>query len=94
MLDESDLNQWECVIDRRSIGRTLIVKAARLSFGKEAGEYLCTVRDVTNRGAGIYAPSLTVVPMDFALSFDNFRTTRSCRLIWRHRDLLGVAFEN
>ena len=94
MFDKSDLAQWECAIDRRSIRRTLIVKAARLLFGEEAGMHPCTVRDVTNRGAGIYAPSLKVVPLDFALSFDNFRSVRRCRLIWRHRDFLGVAFES
>jgi hypothetical protein len=56
--------------------------------------HACTVRDVTNRGAGIYAPNLKVVPLDLALSFDNFRTVRTCRLIWRHREFLGVAFES
>jgi hypothetical protein len=94
MFDTSDLSQWECAIDRRSIRRTLVVKAARLSFGEEAGVHPCTVRDLTHRGAGIYAPGLKVVPLDLALSFDNFRTVRRCRLIWRHRDFLGVAFES
>jgi hypothetical protein len=94
MFDKSALGQWECAIDRRSIVRTLVIKSARLSFGEEAGAHPCTVRDVTNRGAGIYAPGLKAVPLDFALSFDNFRTARRCRLIWRHRDFLGVAFES
>jgi hypothetical protein len=94
MLDKSVLNQWESVIDRRSIDRTLVVKAAQLLFGEEAGAHRCTVRDVTYRGAGIYAPALKVVPLDFALSFVNSRTVRSCRLIWRHGDFLGVAFAN
>jgi hypothetical protein len=35
-----------------------------------------------------------VLPLDFALSFDNFRTVRMCRLIWRQSDLLGMAFES
>ena len=94
MLDTSYLNQWECLIDRRSIARTLTVRSARLSFGEEADVHPCTVRDITSRGAGIYAPGLKVVPLHFTLSFDNFRTVRTCRLIWRHRDLLGVAFED
>jgi hypothetical protein len=54
----------------------------------------CTVRDVTNVGAGIRAPNLQIMPLDFALSFDNFRTVRKCRLIWRQEDFLGVAFES
>jgi hypothetical protein len=94
MLEQSDLDPWQSAIDRRSIGRTLIVKGARLLFGEDADMHACTVRDVTNRGAGIYAPNLKVVPLDLALSFDNFRTVRTCRLIWRHREFLGVAFES
>ena len=30
----------------------------------------------------------------FDLTFDNFRTIRRCRLIWREGDFLGLAFEN
>ncbi len=55
----------------------------------------CTVRDVTNLGAGIrIEQNLKIVPLDFALSFDNFRTIRMCRLVWRQGDFLGVVFES
>jgi hypothetical protein len=50
--------------------------------------------DVASSSAGIRAEELTVVPLEFALSLDNFRTVRMCRLIWRHDDFLGVAFES
>ena len=80
--------------DRRSIGRTKIAKSALLFFGEKTGVHSCTVRDVTNRGAGIRAHDLKVVPVNFALSFDNFRTVRMCRLIWRQGEFLGLAFEN
>jgi hypothetical protein len=33
------------------------------------------------------------VPSEFDISFDNFRTMRHCRLIWRDGDFVGVAFE-
>jgi hypothetical protein len=32
------------------------------------------------------------VPMDFDLSFDNFRTIRKCRMIWR--EAVGIVFES
>jgi hypothetical protein len=54
----------------------------------------CTVRDVTNVGAGIRAPNLQIMPLEFALSFDGFRTVRMCRLIWRQADFLGVSFDS
>jgi hypothetical protein len=37
---------------------------------------------------------LNIVPSEFGISFDNFRTTRRCRLIWRDGDFVGAAFES
>ncbi len=54
----------------------------------------CGVTDITNAGAGIRTQGLAVLPLNFELSFDNFRTIRKCRLIWRDGNFLGVAFEN
>jgi len=95
MSDNLDgLDRWESAFERRSIGRTKILKGALIFFSEKTGVHSCTVRDVTNGGAGILARNLQIIPMDFALSFDGFRTLRSCRLIWRHDDSLGVAFES
>lgn len=80
--------------DRRSIGRTRIAKAALLFFGGQAGVHSCGVTDITNAGAGIRTQGLAILPLNFELSFDNFRTIRKCRLIWRDANLLGVTFEN
>jgi hypothetical protein len=95
MLDHSDIDHWEAAfIERRSIGRTKIQKGALLFFRGRSGAQACAVRDVTNRGAGIRAPVLHIVPLNFELSFDGFRTARSCQLIWRQNDFLGVAFSS
>jgi hypothetical protein len=88
-----DLDRWESAFERRSIGRTKIQKGALLFFSEKTGVRACTVRDVTNVGAGIRAPNLQIMPLEFALSFDDFRTVRKCRLTWRQGDFLGVAFE-
>jgi len=94
MIDDlHSLDQWEAVFERRSLGRTKIHRGAVLFFNK-SGVHPCTVRNVTNLGAGITAQDLKVMPLDFLLSFDNFRTARTCRLIWRHGDLLGIAFKS
>jgi hypothetical protein len=80
--------------DRRLIGRTPIAKGALLLFKGQPGARGCNVTDVTNRGAGIRTHDLSVLPTSFDLTFDNFRTIRKCRLIWRKGDFVGVAFEN
>ena len=79
--------------ERRSIGRTLIDRNALLFFRGQAGVFSCCVRDVTNSGAGVRLQAHHVLPTEFDLSFDNFRTVRKCRLIWRETDFVGAAFE-
>jgi hypothetical protein len=80
--------------DRRLIGRTRIEKGALLFFEGQSGVRTCNVTDVTNRGAGIRTHNLSALPTSFDLTFDNSRTIRRCRLIWREGDFLGLAFEN
>jgi hypothetical protein len=92
MFVNSDLE--ESAFERRSVGRTKILKGALLFFSEKNGVQSCTVRDVTNRGAGIRVQHLRMLPLDFALSFDGFRTVRKCRLVWRQEEFIGVAFES
>jgi len=80
--------------ERRSIGRTKIVKDALLFFGEQSGVRSCAVTDITNAGACIHLRGLPVLPLNFELSFDKFRTSRKCLLIWRDRYCAGVAFES
>jgi hypothetical protein len=47
--------------------------------------YPCCVRDVTNHGADLRLNGLNILSSEFGISFDNFRTMRRCRLIWRRR---------
>jgi hypothetical protein len=88
------LDQWESAFERRSIGRTKIAKSALLFFIGQSRVRSCGVTDITNVGAGIRTQDLPALPLNFELSFDNFRTVRKCRLIWRDGDFVGVAFEN
>jgi hypothetical protein len=79
--------------ERGAISRTQINRNALLFYRSQAGVFSCCVRDVTKSGAGIRLERLNVLPMEFDLSFDSFRTVRKCRLIWRDADFVGAAFE-
>jgi hypothetical protein len=79
--------------ERRTIGRTRINRDALLFFHGQAAVFPCSVRDVTNSGAGIRLETLNVLPVEFYLSFDRFRTARTCRLIWRDLDFVGAILE-
>ncbi len=62
------LDKWESAFEQRSIARTKIAKGALLFFAEQAGAFSCTVRDVTNRGAGVRLEGLSVLPLEFDLS--------------------------
>lgn len=80
--------------DRRAVTRTTISKDALLFFDAKRGVLACRVQDITNSGAGIELHSLNLLPLNFELTFDKFHTVRECRVIWRHGDFVGVAFQN
>lgn len=82
------------VLERRSKTRTTINHGAALSFAPHSDIYACCVCNVTNDGAGIRLDGLNIAPSEFDLSFDNFRTVRRCRLIWRDGDFIGAKFES
>jgi hypothetical protein len=81
-------------VERRSTGRTVVSRGVLLFFSARRGVFGCEVCDVTNVGARIRLNSLNILPPIFEMSFDNFRTARKCRLIWRRDNFVGVAFES
>jgi hypothetical protein len=78
-------------IERRAVGRTTTNRDILMFVNGSV--HACCVRDVTNHGAGVKLNGVNIVPSDFDISFDNFRTMRRCRLIWRDGDFAGAAFE-
>lgn len=82
------------LIERRSVGRTTISKAALLFFSAQPGVFACMVRNITSVGARIELSHPDMLPTNFEQSFDNFYTVRKCRPIWRRRDSIGIAFDN
>lgn len=80
-------------IERRLLCRTVVDLGALLFFSGFAGVHACHVRDVTTAGAGIRLGGLNIVPSDFGISSDNFRTVYQCRLVWRDGDFVGVKFD-
>ena len=80
--------------NRRAVGRAGIEKGALLFFKGQIGARGCNVIDISDCGAKLRTHNLSLLPNTFELTFNNFSTTRWCRLIWRDGDFLGVAFEN
>ena len=75
----------------RRVKRTQVHRRARVIAGSlELG---CTVRDLTNLGAGLQVAAGAFVPECFDLIFDSRLFSRRCQLRWRSNDRLGVEFE-
>lgn len=55
--------------------------------------HACVAYNVTPTGARIRSEGLGLLPVDFYITFDKFRTIARCRLVWRYQDRIGVVFE-
>ena len=60
-------------------------------FRASRGVFSCGVRDLSDRGAGVRLNDLPLLPTEFDISIDGFRTTLAC-LMWRDGDIAGIAF--
>ena len=49
--------------------------------------------DISRTNAVVHADRLGLLPIQFYVTFDDFLTVGKCRLLWRHHDDIGVAFE-
>ena len=78
--------------ERRWAKRKHVNEAALLWLPGQVPLQPCRVRDLTVFGAGLSLEKLTLLPTAFELSFDGFRTTFHCRLVWRKADRAGVEF--
>jgi hypothetical protein len=77
-------------IERRSIKRTNINKNALMFVGGRMIAQPCLVRDVAASSVGIRLNGLVILPTIFELSFDGFRSSWTCDLVWREADLVGA----
>ena len=78
--------------ERRRLPRIDLCKSARIALKEASCVIDCKVRNLTNDGACLQFEITTYPDNNFTLSFDNFRSTRTCEVAWRHHDRLGVSF--
>ena len=79
--------------ERRVAERNWVHRDALLSIPRLKSVYSCGMRDLSDRGAGLRLNDLPLLPTEFNLSLDGFRTTLACRLIWRDGDFAGITFQ-
>jgi hypothetical protein len=77
--------------ERRQDLRVTTSKRGLIKFG--AAEIVCSVNDLTPRGAGLSVVSTFGLPRVFQLAIDGEAGPRHCRVIWTDGKKLGVSFE-
>lgn len=83
---------FEDEFERRVSDRTPHNRGALLHIGGLNQLFSLTVRDASDRGVGLRLhSSLPLLPVEFTVSEDGFRTVRRCRLVWRDGYFLGAA---
>jgi hypothetical protein len=77
--------------ERRRRPRMRVLKSAKLILGGSS-VFDCVVRDLTNLGAGIDIPKAIDLPEVLEMTFDDGRSIRACRRVWRTLSKTGVEF--
>jgi hypothetical protein len=79
-------------IERRSEPRSRTLKAGRIVFNRRASVVTCTIRNMSSKGAKLVVSSQAGLPNSFELELESGGPPRSCRVIWRRDNEIGVNF--
>ena len=78
------------MIDKRAARRERVIKAGKVSFGRERVD--CTVRNLSVTGAMIEVQNSDDIPHEIILDILSSGARFPCHVVWRHSRRLGVAF--
>ena len=70
-----------------------MLRNAKILVPRRSPVIHCTVQNITSVGACLTMANTYGLPPTFELTFEHGRTRRSCRVVWRTNDELGVTFE-
>ena len=89
------INRGSCFMDNRRTKRSSSgYRPAKVSFAPDDGAHFCVVHNGSDQGLCIELTfEAKLLPDHFELSFDNFRTVHSCRIVWQEDNIAGVAFD-
>lgn len=81
------------MLERRQELRITTTKRGVIMFGAAGTGVVCSVNDLTTRGAGLSVISSFGVPRLFQLAIDGEAAPRYCKVVWTDGKKLGVSFE-
>jgi len=78
--------------DKRVKPRQRVLKSAKIRL-ERGGVIDCTIRDISENGAGLRVASALGIPDFFELILDE-KTLRPCQVKWRKETMIGVEFQH
>jgi hypothetical protein len=76
--------------EKRAVERHRILKAGSIVFGGSAID--CVVRNMSTAGAALDVTSPVGIPTEFMLIHGTERDQKQCKIVWRSKNRIGVAF--
>ena len=86
-----DRFEWKGV-ERRRATRKTVDQTVMISLSGGAKVTPCAMRNLSVLGAGLLLENTSIPSTGFDLSFDDFRTSFACRVVWRRDAFVGVEF--
>jgi hypothetical protein len=80
-------------IERRRAPRRKREHDAWIEIGI-GGKTLCRVINISTDGATLAFKGLNALPKQFLLSFSRRGASKTCNLVWRRTNIIGVKFEH
>jgi hypothetical protein len=80
------------MFERRALDRIEVNQLALLCVDGIRGCHPCLVVNLHSGGAMLHSTTYHTAAFEFDLSFDGFRTTRHCHVLWRRGNTCGVEF--
>jgi hypothetical protein len=77
--------------EKRTASRRRVLKSAFIVVSDRAPKLECTVRNISETGAGLQVSTTIGIPAHFDVIIDGVRYR--CRSVWRTDTKMGVAFE-
>jgi hypothetical protein len=81
-------------MERRTHPRFLTLTTAKIVGDNTALPIDCAILNFSESGAALLVPGLTTVPEVFRLVIDPDGAVRTCRLLWRTGNRIGVRFRH
>jgi hypothetical protein len=79
--------------EHRRCRRQRVLKAGKIAFHHDWADFDCVVRDLSETGAGLIVDDASAIPECFNLTIQTNAMTRSCRVVWRTENRIGVSFQ-